>query len=127
MHSGGERMVLPAEGRLTASLIPGARFVEFASNNHMPLEREPAWKAARDEMRAFLGGVDAGATVATLTPRQREVLRGVAGGGTDKAIARDLGLSPRTVEMHVARALSALGVRTRAEAVAAALQRRLLE
>ena len=127
MHSSGERMVLPVEGRLTASLIPGARFVEFASNNHMPLEREPAWKSARDEMRAFLAGVESGTSAVSLTPRQRDVLRRVAGGGTDKAIARELGLSPRTVEMHVARALAALGVRTRAEAVAAALQRRLLD
>ncbi|MBL8384557.1 MAG: hypothetical protein JNM90_15865 [Burkholderiales bacterium] len=127
MHSRDERMVLAAEGRLTAALIPGARFVEIDSANHMPLEREAAWKATRAQLRGFLAGLDDLPAAAALTPRQREVLRQVAAGGTDKAIARALGLSPRTVEMHVANALAALGVRTRAEAVAAALQRRLLD
>jgi pimeloyl-ACP methyl ester carboxylesterase/DNA-binding CsgD family transcriptional regulator len=130
LHSMEEKMVLPREGRLLASLIPGARFIALASANHMVLEHEPAWKAARDEVRAFLSAVartEAGAAPPSLTPRQREVLRQAARGATDKEIARDLGLSPRTVEMHVARALAALGARNRTEAVGAALQHRLLD
>jgi DNA-binding CsgD family transcriptional regulator len=54
---------------------------------------------------------------AGLTPRQLQILALVARGLTDKTIARDLKLSPRTVEMHVARLLATLGCRTRAEAV----------
>jgi DNA-binding CsgD family transcriptional regulator len=52
-----------------------------------------------------------------LTPRQIEVLGQISRGLTDKAIARILHLSPRTVEMHVARALAVLDCRSRAEAV----------
>lgn len=43
---------------------------------------------------------DAGARLAKLTPREREVLGGIAGGETSRAIATRLGLSPRTVESY---------------------------
>jgi DNA-binding NarL/FixJ family response regulator len=51
----------------------------------------------------------------------------VAAGRTDKQVARELDLSPRTAEMHVAGALRALGCATRAEAVHAAAQQGLLK
>ena len=35
-----------------------------------------------------------------LSPRERDVLRGVAGGATSKEIGQQLGISPRTVETH---------------------------
>ena len=66
------------------------------------------------------------ATVAGLTARQTEVLRLVGQGQTDKQAARTLGLSPRTIEMHVARAIDALRCRNRAEAVHIATQRGLM-
>jgi len=65
------------------------------------------------------------AALAQLTPRQLEVLREIASGQSDKQIARKLVLSPRTVEMHVARTLEALQCRTRAEAVRRASERKL--
>jgi NarL family two-component system response regulator LiaR len=48
------------------------------------------------------GGGDAApaASVEGLTPRERDVLQGVARGLTNKAIAGELGISPRTVEAH---------------------------
>ena len=61
-----------------------------------------------------------------LTSRQLDVLRGVARGLTDKEIASELSLSPRTVEMHVARALAALECANRAEAVRKAVALGLL-
>jgi PAS domain S-box-containing protein len=49
---------------------------------------------------------------AALSPREREVVAQLAAGLTSKEIARLLGLSPRTVEMHRARLLRKLGVRS---------------
>jgi len=54
----------------------------------------------------------------TLTPRERTVVAGLTRGKTSKEIARDLGLSPRTVEDVRARLLRRFGVRNAAELLA---------
>jgi PAS domain S-box-containing protein len=58
--------------------------------------------------------------IALMSPREREVLEGLLRGGTNKTIARDLGISPRTVEIHRARVMERLGAHTVPEAVLAA-------
>lgn len=50
-----------------------------------------------------------------LTPRERTVVAGLTRGRTSKEIARDLGLSPRTIEDVRARLLKRFGVRNAAE------------
>ncbi len=67
--------------------------------------------------RGLSGRLPAARGRAVALPSQLQILARVASGGTDKQIARELALSPRTVEMHVARLLAALGCRSRAEAV----------
>ena len=57
-----------------------------------------------------------------LTARERDVLRLLVMGRTDKEIADSLFISPRTAQGHVARLFDKLGVNTRSAAVAAALQ-----
>ncbi|MFN3705917.1 MAG: response regulator transcription factor [Thermoflexales bacterium] len=52
-----------------------------------------------------------------LTEREREVLRGMAQGLSNKEVARQLGLAPRTVDFHVGNILQKLGVVSRLEAV----------
>ncbi len=52
-----------------------------------------------------------------LTRRQREVLRELASGASNKDIAQKLHLSPRTIDMHVSHILDRLNCRTRTEAV----------
>lgn len=54
----------------------------------------------------------------TLSPRQNEVARHLSAGRTNKEMASLLGLSVRTVDMHVAHLLARLDCRTRAEAAA---------
>jgi DNA-binding CsgD family transcriptional regulator len=61
-------------------------------------------------------------SAAGLTPREREVLRLLVEGRTDRQIAEALFISPRTAQGHVARIFGKLGVGTRAAAVAAALR-----
>ncbi|MGH7021275.1 MAG: helix-turn-helix domain-containing protein [Brevundimonas sp.] len=53
-----------------------------------------------------------------LTHRQRQCLMLAADGLTSARIGAALGLSPRTVDEHLADACSLLGVRTRIQAVA---------
>jgi DNA-binding CsgD family transcriptional regulator/tetratricopeptide (TPR) repeat protein len=61
-----------------------------------------------------------------LSPREREVLRLIAEGGTNKAIAARLSVSERTVDRHVSNILVKLAVPTRAAAIAFAYQHELL-
>lgn len=49
--------------------------------------------------------------LASLTTREREVLRGIARGLTNKDIATQLGISPRTVETHRESLMRKLGIR----------------
>jgi two-component system, NarL family, response regulator NreC len=60
---------------------------------------------------------------ATLTAREREVLKLVAEGLTSPEIAVLLFISPRTVESHRAALMKKLGLRTQADAIRYALQR----
>ena len=64
----------------------------------------------------------AAARIAALSPREREVLDLLIAGKPNKLIARDLGLSPRTVEVHRARLMARLGAGSLAEAVRLAVQ-----
>ena len=50
-----------------------------------------------------------------LTPAEARVVELIAGGLTNRAVAEQLVLSPKTVEAHLARAYAKLGVRSRAE------------
>lgn len=61
-----------------------------------------------------------------LSPRELEVLRLVATGATNRAIAAQLVLSERTVDRHVSNIFGKLGVSTRAAATAYAFERQLV-
>jgi predicted ATPase/DNA-binding CsgD family transcriptional regulator len=92
--------------------------------------RQLASEAAVETAWAFLDTLEAeliGAAVdLRLTPREVDVLKLVAEGYSDKAIAETLFIGPGTVRSHLANAYSKLGVGSRTAAVAIARRRRVL-
>lgn len=60
---------------------------------------------------------DAAIRLQALTQRERDVLDGLAQGLPNKTIAYDLGISPRTVEIHRANLMTKLAVRSLSEAL----------
>jgi two-component system, NarL family, nitrate/nitrite response regulator NarL len=65
--------------------------------------------------------------VPALSPREREVLKLIAGGSSIPAMAKELFLAPSTVKTHVQRLYEKLGVNDRGAAVAEAMRRKLLD
>ena len=59
-----------------------------------------------------------------LSPREKEVLTSVCEGYSSREVARTLGISPRTVELHRANVLTKLGVRNVAAAVKLSVEAR---
>ena len=64
--------------------------------------------------------------LAHLSPREREVLSRMAGGHSNKVIGIELGISPRTVEIHRANMLSKLGACSSTEALRMYFEEHLL-
>lgn len=58
-----------------------------------------------------------------LTPRERDVLKEIAGGASNKEAGRTLGISPRTIEVHRARVMEKLGAKNAADLVRIVLSR----
>ncbi|MFN7195567.1 MAG: LuxR C-terminal-related transcriptional regulator, partial [Hylemonella sp.] len=54
--------------------------------------------------------------LAQLSPREREILRGIARGASNKEIGAELGIAETTVKIHVQHVLRKLGVNTRVQA-----------
>jgi pimeloyl-ACP methyl ester carboxylesterase/DNA-binding CsgD family transcriptional regulator len=129
LHARGDARVPFDEGLRLAALIPGARFVPLDSDNHVLLDTEPAWRTFLVELRSFLGAAPADAPVgagdAELTPAERDVLRLVALGLDNPAIAQQLNKSEKTVRNQVSSIFDKLGVHTRAEAIVYVRDRKL--
>ena len=64
--------------------------------------------------------------LARLTPRETDVLKGIAQGRSNREIARALTLSEETVKSHVSSILAKLGLADRTQAAILALQRHLV-
>jgi len=81
--------------------------------------------ATRRVIEAFARVVaadDASQSVAQLTARELDVLRGIAAGRSNREIARTLGLSEHTAKTHVAHILGKLGLRDRVQAAVLAYE-----
>jgi two-component system nitrate/nitrite response regulator NarL len=60
-----------------------------------------------------------------LSPREHEILRGIASGQGNKEIARSLGIAETTVKIHVQHILRKLNVSSRVQAAVIAVERGL--
>ncbi|MBO9518317.1 MAG: response regulator transcription factor [Porphyrobacter sp.] len=78
---------------------------------------EQGWLRLDNSDRLRVRSNEAAAQLEVLSPRERDVLNGMVEGLPNKAIAHDLGISPRTVEIHRANVMSKLGVRSLSEAL----------
>lgn len=133
IHLTGDRVIPVAHGRYLAHRIAGAELVELDGDDHF-LWVSPVIDDAIDAIHAFLdrhewalppGAGAAGAGTgeirrhwdpyATLTPSERRCARLAQRGLTNAAIAETLGLSVRTVENHLSRSFTKLGVASRVE------------
>lgn len=96
--------------------------IELGDTHTAEMELRAAEKAFRDlgaePDLERLSTIRIGRQIGMLTARECEVLALMAEGGTNRGIAADLGLSPKTVNRHVENIFDKLGVSSRAAAVA---------
>jgi pimeloyl-ACP methyl ester carboxylesterase/DNA-binding CsgD family transcriptional regulator len=135
MHAREDAVVPFEEGRLLAALIPNSHFVPLEGVSHMLVPGGTAWDTFFTELRTFLQevwpdrGVFAAAqpstrmsdtAIASLSGREREVMRLVVDGRTNSEIADALVLSPRTIERHLSNVYAKLDLEGKAARAAAA-------
>ncbi len=125
LHARSDMRVPYEQGRLIAAEIAGARFVTLATNNHILLSQEPAFRQFFDELRAFVPRPGDGASFAELTSREIQVLERIARGLDNAKIAAALGISEKTVRNHITHIFDKLGVQSRAQAIVLARDRGL--
>ncbi|HEY8550132.1 MAG TPA: alpha/beta fold hydrolase [Vicinamibacterales bacterium] len=119
LHARDDEVIPVSEGRIIASGIPGAEFVELDSRNHILLEHEPAWQRFRAAVLAFLQPEAAAAApvFAALSARERQVLALMTDGLSNTEIAERLAISEKTVRNHASNLFDKLGVWSRAQAI----------
>ena len=104
---------------LTANLLPGRHVVTLEPE--LPGAGEASGNGHAGTAGDRANANSSGAPPRVPTARERQILTLLAEGATDGQIARNLQLSPATVQTHVRNAKAKLGARTRAQAVALAL------
>jgi two-component system response regulator FixJ len=78
---------------------------------------EEAFASLRNRNRTRARSEEAMVRLEALTPREKDVLHGLAQGLPNKTIAYDLGISPRTIEIHRANLMTKLGLSSLSEAL----------
>jgi pimeloyl-ACP methyl ester carboxylesterase/DNA-binding CsgD family transcriptional regulator len=122
LHCSHDQIAPLSQGKLLASQIPGATFVQLDSRNHVLLEQEPAWRQFQEAVLEFTGQAVAGTAtdvelVSALTARERAILALLCEGHSNAQIAWNLGIAEKTVRNHVSNLYRKLGVRSRAETI----------
>jgi pimeloyl-ACP methyl ester carboxylesterase/DNA-binding CsgD family transcriptional regulator len=117
MHCRGDARVPFDEGLFIASEIAGAVFEPLESDNHYPMEGEPAFDRAMELIAHFVAAPDAPGGLPMLSARQREVLGLLARGLDNAQIAAHLGIAEKTVRNTVSGLFDRLGVENRPQAI----------
>lgn len=81
--------------------------------------------AGREQLHALAEAAQARLNV--LTPRERDVLEGLVNGQSNKVVAYELGISPRTVEIHRANLMQKLAVHSLSDALRIAFTARMAQ
>jgi DNA-binding NarL/FixJ family response regulator len=124
MHAGEEYVLQALRAGAVGYLLKDAATgeLELALRSVMRGESWFSPAVSRQVVEGYVQRVGGEAAADVLTPRQREVLRLVAGGKSTKEIAYDLNLSVKTVETHRAQIMERLGIRDVAGLVRYALR-----
>ena len=117
LHARDDAVVPLDEGRLIAQRIPNAELHVLESRNHILQRDEPAWPTFQDILLDFTGAPSGTTASHDLTAREQEILTAICAAKSNKAIARDLDLSEKTVRNHANNIFAKLGVTTRQEAI----------
>ena len=97
-------------------------FIEKPYTEEAMLRAVDAALARAADARQSRAAIDAATNrIAALTPRERDVLARLVNGSPNKVIAHELGISPRTVEIHRANVMEKLAARSLADVVRLAL------
>jgi two-component system nitrate/nitrite response regulator NarL len=98
---GGESVIAP---EMTSKLVAAYRGAATGSNVQMPLSAPPL------------------SPLATLSPREHDILRAIAQGASNKEIGREFGIAETTVKIHVQHILRKLDVSSRVHAAVIATE-----
>lgn len=126
LHARHDAVAPLSEGRLLATEIPGAQFVELDSRNHVLLAHEPAWARFQEAVLDFTGrraAAEPDPAFNALSRREREILTLLADGLSNAEIAERVGISEKTVRNHLSHLFDKLGVWSRAQAIVFARDR----
>jgi two-component system response regulator FixJ len=114
-------VVMTAHGDVTTAVqamkCGAADFIEKPFDDDALLAVIDTAQQARVNGDGLREAMEATRRLAALSPREREVLDLLVSGKPNKMVAQQLAISQRTVEVHRARLLERLGVRSLAEAV----------
>lgn len=116
------------EGHALADAITRAMQGDSVVAPEMTSKLVAAYRGAAKEAPAapVSSSPDASAPIASLSPRELDILRGIVRGASNKEIAREHGIAEATVKIHVQHVLRKLGVSSRVHAAVMASECGLL-
>ena len=131
LHRQGERQIPVEVSRQLAAALPNGRLLQLPGSTATLFVED-----LDGDIKVLVDFLTDGVTQPrpsarqrasdTLTPRELQVLRLVAGGETNAEVAHRLGLSVHTVERHLANLYPKIGARGRSDATAYAIRRGLV-